>query len=236
MFPKKNQVFKTYPDNVKANVGKYVYHLTRKRTREGILKEGLRNAYVTEEYTGPVFAHNTDRFEIYWYWFCLDIYDFDMTSYWNEYIDHLLDNRSLIRFYVNTFYDIWRIDTEMVNKDWVIDYIGLHDEPNKKEDYYVKCYSAIDRAAITLCTLDIDIKENIEDENGLFITYINPIIARDEFISKHRFEPEEEVLLEVNNTAFMDLSSENIRNEFYWKKLSKMKFSLQEEWAYRKIA
>jgi len=181
MFAKKENVFETYPDNVKANVGKYVYHLTRKRTREGILKEGLR-------------------------------------------------------FYVNKFYDIWRIDTEIVDKEWVIDYMGLHDEPNKKEDYYVKCYSAIDREAITLCTLDIDVQENIEDENGLFITYINPIIARDEFIDKHGFEPEEEVLRLVNNTEFMDLSYENSTNEFYWKKLSKMKFSLQEEWSYRKIA
>ena len=221
---------------VKANVGKHLYHLTRKQTREGILKEGLHNACVTEEYIGPVFAHNTDRFEIEWYWFCLDIYQYDLTSYWNEYINHLNDNRSLIRFYVNTFYDIWKIDTEKADKEWFIDYVGLHGEPNKKEDYYVYSHSVIDREAMRLCTLDIDVQENIENENGLVITYINPIIPRDEFIDKHGFEPEEEVLLLVNNPKLIDLSEENSRNELYWKKLSKLKFSLQEEWEYRKIA
>ena len=236
MSTKKEYIIDQYPDNVKATVGKHLYHLTRKHTREGILKEGLRNTYVKEEVKGPVFAHNTDQFEIEWYWFCLDIYEYDLTRYWDEYINHLYDTRSLIRFYVNKFYDIWRIDTEKVGQEWLIDYRGLAGEPHKKEDYYVKCNHAIDREALTLCTLDIDVEENREDENGLFITYINPIITRDDFTEKHGFEPEEEVLILVNDTKLMDLSIENKQTEFYWEKLSKMKFSLQEEFAYRMIA
>ena len=51
MFAPKDFVYEPDPV-VKANVGKYIYHLTRKRTRDGILKEGLRNACVTEEYKG----------------------------------------------------------------------------------------------------------------------------------------------------------------------------------------
>ncbi len=137
------------------------------------------------------------------------------------------------------FYDIWRIDTEKVNQDWFIDYYGLHDQPEQKENYYVKCFSRIAKEALTLCALDIDIQEQVEYKNGVKVTYYNPIIAQEDFIYKHGFEPEEEVLVTVNNNNYLDLSAENSGDEFYWKRLNKMKFSLgqlKEEYKLKKVA
>lgn len=231
------EINESYPET-KTNVAKYVYHLTYKNKRESILKHGLYN--VKNKNEGPVFAHNTDKFETCWYWFCLDIYEFDLSGYWDEYINHILDDRSYIRFCVNMFYDIWRIDTEKVNEDWYIDYIGLYDQQEGiKENYYVKCYKKIDVNALTLCSIDIDTCCDVDSTNGIKLSYFNPIITRNDFIKKHNIEPEEEVLKVVNNYKFIDLTTDNKSDAFYWKNLGKCKFSFTEyvkEFELKKVA
>jgi hypothetical protein len=212
-----------YPET-KTNVAKYVYHLTYKYNRESILREGLINLYAEKDQR--VFAHNTDRFETCWYWFCLDMYESRIRRFNYAYEEYIHDCKSLLRYAVNSYYDIWRIDTEKVNKDWYIDYVGLYDQLEKvKENYYVKCYNAIDVDALTLCTLDIDTEYDFDTDNGIKMTYYNPIIAREDFINKYSFEPEDEVLIAINSYKIIDLPTDNHKDEYYWKDLGKSKFS-----------
>jgi hypothetical protein len=215
---------------VRANVGKYIYHLSYKRNRDGILQLGLnyRSKYKNEW----VFAHNTNRFEMNWYWFCLDIYELDLSHFYGNELEYVLDDKSQLRCCVNHFYDIWRIDTDIAGKDWVIDYVGLYDMPNRQEDYYVKRTGSIDTKALTLCCIDKSIEEQITNtKRGIDITYFNPIIPRNTYITKYGYEPEEEGKLLLKDSRPFVMHSEDNKSVVYWKKLNKLNFSLQEELA-----
>lgn len=220
---------------VKATVGKYVYHLTRKYNREKILKEGLKN--YKKPSTGYVFAHNTNRFETYWYWFCLDSYELDFSQFYGNELEYMLDDKSQLRCCVNHFYDIWRIDTDIAGKEWYVDYVGLHDMPNPQEDYYVKHKGVINPGALTLCCLDRDFEKLVnETKTGFELTYINPIIPREKYIGKHRFTPEDEFKIVVNDTRLFVMHSEDKMDDYYWKKLKRIHFSLQDEIALNRVA
>lgn len=213
----------------KANTRKYLYHLTSKYTRNGIEKFGLntsKNKYKKDK-ESQVFAHNTNQFSKEWYWYCLDLYMYG-SSYFDEYLYHLLNDRAETRFFVNQYYDIWRIDNEIANKDWYIDFVGLHDNPHKQKDYYVKCFGNIEPDALQLCALDIDVEEHfINKDNCWQLTYHNPIIPRHEFIAKHGITPEEEVPLEITNKKYLEIMPENKNDILFWKKLNRMNFSMQ---------
>ena len=229
------EINSTEANKVKANLGKYVYHLTRKYTRECILKEGLKNK--TNPQDGFVFAHNTNRFETDWYWFCLDSYELDLSHFYGDEIEYLLDYKSQLRCCINHFYDIWRIDTDIAGKEWYIDYLGLKDMPNRQEDYYIKHKGAITPKALTLCCLDIALEtQKIRTEVGLEITYFNPIIPREEYRLKHGFKPEDEFKLVMNNPWNFVMHCEDRKSQVYWKKLNRMHFSLQQEIALHEVA
>ncbi len=176
----------------KANTGQYVYHLSYKKNRQSIEAKGIigyRNVK-PQSNRGLVFAHNTNQVTLDWYWLCLDIYELQFCEDDEEHYPF----REQLRYFVNKHYDIWRIDNEIANKNWYIDFIGLNDCMGiLKTDYYVKCFGNIAKEAITLCTIDNRIDESIEMINSSIIkTYFNPIIARSEYIMTNGFEPEEE--------------------------------------------
>ncbi len=223
------EIFKRLSLKEETKVEKYVYHLTGKHTREGIKKNGLvaekKWYYKAEKY--PVYAHNTHRFSEDWYWYCLDLYQYG-SSYFDPYISHLLNERDETRFFVNHYYDIWRIDTEMVNKEWFIDFCGLKENSHVKENYYVKCFNNIPVEALTLCTLDIDLAEEINIKDNIEHIYYNPIISRDEFILKHRFTPEEEIYIDINNPNYFEtIEGDEIGIFNHWKSLNRSKFRLK---------
>jgi hypothetical protein len=220
---------------IKANVGKYIYHLTRKYARERIEKEGLRNNANSAE--GYVFAHNTNRFDTDWYWFCFDSYELDLSHFYGNELQCMIDYKSELRCCVSHFYDIWRIDTDIAGKEWYIDYKGLKDMPNRQEDYYIKHKGGITPKALTLCCLDKTLEtQKLHTEIGLEITYFNPIIPLEEYRVKHGFKPENEFTLVANDPRNFVMHSEDQTSQVYWKKLNRMHFSLLEEIAMHWVA
>lgn len=177
--------------------GKYLYHLTYNSYRESILLYGLdfnynyksNNSYYNES---PLrtFAHNTEILTFDWYWLCLDQYDLGFNSGFDDLLLYSFNDRNFLRQYVNTFYDIWRIDTAKAERQWHVDYKGWGDNKDLPLDYYLFCYGNIPPEAIELCCLDLDdCKYEFWHKGTLCRSYYNPIIARGDFVAKHGLFP-----------------------------------------------
>ena len=178
----------------KANTGRYLYHLSYKRHRKSIAEFGLN---VPKR--GAVFAHNTNRLTYDWYYICLDIHEWWFWDYYNKNRPYyFLGDREELKYFVNKFYDIWKIDNHIAKKQWNIDQAGLKDSNPKQRDYYVRCDGSIPPDAIELCTLDLDVKEDEKpDCESNHITYYHPIITYNEFVSKYGCEPEINAIKEL---------------------------------------
>jgi hypothetical protein len=123
----------------KADTGQYVYHLSYKSKRDSIMELTLKGYRDMKPISnrGLVFAHNTDQVSMNWYWMCLDIYEKQFCDEDEEHYAY----RDQLRWFVNKYYDIWRIDNEIANKNWYVDQIGYHDcFCDVKKDYLYKVF------------------------------------------------------------------------------------------------
>lgn len=211
----------------KVDTGQYVYHLSYKSKRHSIAENTLKGYRDVKRFSnrGLVFAHNTDQVSMNWYWMCLDIYE---KQFYDEDEEHCA-YRDHLRWFVNKYYDIWRIDNEIANKNWYVDQIGYYDcFCDVKKDYYIKCFGNIPKEALTLCCIDDTVLESIEIHNQAIIkTYYNQIIPREEYIVKHGFEPEVENVVTKNNSNLLELAIDDEKGFMNkWKLLKKKNISL----------
>ena len=179
---------------VKAKTGQFVYHLTRKSKRASILEHGLVSSLSRggRDQYNMVFAHNSNIVRESWYWIALDIWEWSFWDYQARKIDFKTP-RDCFRYFVNKFYDIWRIDNTIAKKKWYIDFYRLDDQSEMETNLYVKSYGEIKKEALTLCCLDretVDWRFKSGDTN--YDILVNPIMPRDTFINKYGHLPEEE--------------------------------------------
>ena len=141
---------------------RYLYHLTYKRNRISIKKNGLKAG--TNKGIGfknAVFAHNSKLITLNWYPIVLDHYE------WEEFEGVFYTMDDYLIYCIQQTYDIWEIDTYLLNRKWFIDGVGENDfksRIDKIDDLYVMTYGDIPLSAIKLCemaTFDLLYNNNI---------------------------------------------------------------------------
>ena len=143
---------------------RYVYHLTHSENREFILRKGLKANSSKGFYKNAVFAHNTNQLTHYWYPYVMDQYDI-MFGMVKQKVKLMNFASWLEQDFVTMKYDIWRIDTYALNKNWFVDDIAINNFLNGiKYPYYVMTYGDIPPSALMLVDLfqpfDIEMVES----------------------------------------------------------------------------
>ena len=155
---------KNYSSKIKPR--RYVYHLTYSENREFIVRKGLvassRDGALS--YKNAVFAHNTNKITEYWYPYILDQYDI-MFGMIKEIVNLMNFGSWLEQDFVTMKYDIWRIDTHALNRNWFLDNVAGRDFlKGINYPYYVMSYGDIPPSALMLVDLfqpyDIEMVEN----------------------------------------------------------------------------
>ncbi len=135
----------------KIKTRRFVYHLTYSIYRESILKKGLLANSCENIYKNAIFAHNTNKPFHLWYPYVLDVYDIPL---------HLLNIITNNEYYIETDflilnYDIWRIDTAAINKQWFLDDIAISQFLDGEiYPYYVMTFGDIPPSALKLIQLN----------------------------------------------------------------------------------
>ena len=141
-----------------VNVNRYVFHISYQCNRESILEKGLKanSKPNTIGYLNAVFAHNCNFLDLNWYPLVLDFYDW---NFWCEETElDLNDNEMILRRFENC-YDVWRIDTTKLGKQWFIDDIGEKEFEKgifRPENLYVVAFGDIPRDCIELAKLEVE--------------------------------------------------------------------------------
>lgn len=154
---------KNYSSKIKPR--RYVYHLTYSENREFILRKGLKANSSAGLYRNAVFAHNTNQLTDYWYPYVMDQYDI-MFGMVKQEVKLMNFGSWLEQDFVTMKYDIWRIDTHALNRNWFVDNVAVTDFLNGiKYPYYVMTYGDIPPSALMLVDLfqPFDV-EMVEDE------------------------------------------------------------------------
>jgi hypothetical protein len=145
-----------------VNVSRYVYHISYQRNRQSILQNGLKanSKPNTIGYENAVFAHNYSFLDLNWYPLVLDFYDWTFWCDETETELDLSDNEMILRGFKN-HYDVWRIDTTKLGKEWFRDDVGEKDfnydlfgVERRPENLYVVSFGDIPRDCIELAKLE----------------------------------------------------------------------------------
>jgi hypothetical protein len=192
-----NQDYYKQNHHAAIKTGRYLYHIAYKYKRESIQKSGLLGRVNDRDLSNAsrlVFAHNSEIVNYNWYWIFMDGYDNWVAWQMSEVVYETLQDSERMRLLVNDYYDIWRIDNEILNRDWYLDFIGLKDSHTDNINLYAYCRESVPKEAIKLCAMDIDRRMDFVIEDGINYRYFyNPIIPVEEFYKKHGFYPEEEI-------------------------------------------
>lgn len=145
--------------SIPVSVNRYIYHISDQCNKKSILKNGLRgNSKPTIGYYNAVFAHNCNFVDVNWFPLVLDDLDCNFwcekteTEIESNEIDNILD-----RF--KYCYDIWRIDTTKLGKQWFRDNIGEKEFEKglfRPENLYVVVFGDIPEDCIELVKLEVE--------------------------------------------------------------------------------
>lgn len=130
---------------------RYLYHLTYKRNRISIKENGLKAA--TSKGVGfknAVFAHNSKLITLNWYPIVLDQYE------WEEFEGVFYTMEDYVMYCIQQIYDVWEIDTYLLNRKWFIDGVGERDfktRADKIDDLYVMSYGDIPNSSLRFCDI-----------------------------------------------------------------------------------
>jgi hypothetical protein len=143
-----NQICMNYTQKIKTR--RFVYHLTYKVHRESILKKGLLANCYENQYKNAIFAHNTSKPSHLWYPYVLDVYDIPY-----HLLNIVVNNDYCIETdFLLLNYDIWRIDTKALKRQWYFDNIAISQFlEGENYPYYVMTFGNIPPTALKLVNL-----------------------------------------------------------------------------------
>jgi hypothetical protein len=153
----------------KVTPRRFVYHVTRRLRRESIAKHGLIAR--ERDYLGgkTVFAHNSNQLDRDWYPYCFDVFYFtpDGTSKVQSQI--INDDRCVVTNFVYLLeFDVWRIDTHKLKRDWFIDNHACFDFLQKINiPFYVFSYGDVPVSALKLIDLEKPIDIFYKESEGV---------------------------------------------------------------------
>ena len=131
----------------------HIYHISYRKNRESILRDGLKaNSNENIGYSNAVFAHNCTFPTIDWYPCVIDHYMWN----WKDgegFINMDPTSKELIVAF-KEMYDIWRIDSVKLKKQWFIDTVGeleFKGSLYKQKKLYILCFGDIPVECIQLC-------------------------------------------------------------------------------------
>jgi len=138
---------------------RFVYHLSRQCYRDSIEQKGLKanSKPHTIGFENAVFAHNHNFLDLEWYPLTLDKYDWDFYNPKNEGDRFLDDTDAILRMFEYT-YDIWRIDTQKLNRQWYCDEVGEREFDKslfRPKHLYVVTFGDIPRACIERASIEV---------------------------------------------------------------------------------
>jgi hypothetical protein len=132
-----------------------VYHVSGKRIRNKIKKEGLMtNTSHRIGYENALFAHNSPYITLDWYPFIMDLFDYFRLKKDSKTFFEMSDNE-IIQTVLSQYYDIWEINTASLEQKWFVDTVGEQDFKRPfycKEALYVVTFEPIPPKHLTLCT------------------------------------------------------------------------------------
>lgn len=161
-----------------VSTARYVYHITSKAYRDSINKEGLKAQSSKGKFLhfkNALFAHNSDVFTTDWYPITMDYIEW---RYWQiewKAIPYCNDNKA-IKYAFDNYYDIWRIDTQQLSKQWFIDDVAQEDFKGdfyNSDDLFVVTFNSVPREFIDLCTIELQYIE--KEVDNVRIHYTAPI-------------------------------------------------------------
>jgi hypothetical protein len=143
-----------------VNVSRYVYHISYQRSRQSILKNGLKANSKPNAigYFHVVFAHNCSFLDLNWYPLVLDFYDWTFWCDETETELELNDNDMILNRF-EYCYDVWRIDTTKLGKQWFRDDVGEKEFTFeigmfRPENLYVVAFGDIPKDCVELAKLE----------------------------------------------------------------------------------
>jgi len=174
----KNENYKT-----PVNASRYVYHISYQRNRQSILQNGLKanSKPNTIGYENAVFAHNYSFLDLNWYPLVLDFYEWTFWCDETETELDLNDNEMILRRFENC-YDVWRIDTNKLGRQWFRDGVGEKDfnydlfgVERRPENLYVVSFGDIPRDCIELAKLEVEYTRREFNWGLLEIKMLRPV-------------------------------------------------------------
>jgi hypothetical protein len=142
----------------KVTPHRFVYHLTKKSNRASIAHFGLL-ACDGSWYENAVFSHNSNSINSDWYPYVFEdvFYYTCITGGSGKYYSQIINDDQPIVTNMLYFleYDIWRIDTHKLNRDWFIDSVTAAEFLlNPTIPFYIMSHSDIPVSALKLINLE----------------------------------------------------------------------------------
>lgn len=152
---------------------RFVFHISPKKNRDAINQLGIK-AFSSKVigYENQVFAHNSQYIDLNWYPIVMNYYSWE---YWYDFDNTISfpDDRKALLQMVPDIYDIWAIDTALLNRKWCIDEIGQKEFGGSffnSKQLYITTTGDVPRDCIQLC--DIKMTEiNYKAKWGNLICY-----------------------------------------------------------------
>jgi hypothetical protein len=148
----------------KVTPRRFVYHVSRKSVRDSIAKHGLIARHYDRIGGNAIFAHNSNQLDRDWYPYCFDVFYFTPRGTGKNKSQIINDDKPVVTNFVYLLeFDVWRIDTHKLNRNWYIDNAACYDFMQKLNiPFYLFTYGDVPPSALKLIDLEkpIDIFYN----------------------------------------------------------------------------